>query len=322
MPTSSPPLGLNPAQQQVLAGLMAAGETRPEFDPMLPARLVDLLEDRLAETAGRLGGDGIDITAAKTMLGQVHQCERWFLAEQREGFTWSPKTAAGTVAHKAIELSVFCRDAPAPMDLVDRAVERLIDAGGSWGPGEYLSGWAEAEVADLRSDACDRVTKFLECFPPLKPQWRPVLESRTTVQLCDGRITLKGKVDLALGRRDGNRATVLLVDFKSGAAHRSHVDDLRYYALLDTIRSGVPPFRVASYYLDSARWHHEDVDEDLLEAAAHRVVEGVIKLVELTVDKRPPTMTAGTACAYCPERNDCDGARQWADQRAALGLDA
>ncbi|MCU1448370.1 MAG: hypothetical protein JWP02_540, partial [Acidimicrobiales bacterium] len=35
---------LNPAQQHVLADLMAAGEARPEFDPLLPARLLDLLE--------------------------------------------------------------------------------------------------------------------------------------------------------------------------------------------------------------------------------------------------------------------------------------
>ncbi|MDQ1397320.1 MAG: hypothetical protein QOG64_2579, partial [Acidimicrobiaceae bacterium] len=268
---------------------------------------------------GRVGVG--EMVVSKNMLGQVHQCERWFLAEEREGFAWSARSAAGTVAHKAIELLVFCRDAPPPMDLVDRAIDRLIESGGQWGPGEVLSTWSEAEMAELRSDASDRVTKFLECFPPLKREWWPVLESRARVELCERRIVLKGKVDLSLGRRSGDQARVLLVDFKTGAPHRSHVDDLRFYALLETIRSGVPPFRVASYYLDAARWHHEDITEDLLEATVHRVAEGATKLIELRIDERPPTTNPGPACGFCPDRDDCDGAERWSQERVALGLD-
>ena len=72
------------------------------------------------------------------------------------------------------------------------------------------------------------------------------------VDLCDERIVLRGKYDLALGRAQGTEARVLIVDFKTGDRHGSHLDDLRYYALLETIRNGVPPFRVATYYLDAS----------------------------------------------------------------------
>src|SRR3954452_2058055 len=86
--------GLSPAQQQVWSGLMAAGEARPEFDPLLPARLVDTLEERLAPVAERLGVG--EVVIAKNMLAQVHMCERMLLAERRDAFAWSARTAAGT----------------------------------------------------------------------------------------------------------------------------------------------------------------------------------------------------------------------------------
>jgi hypothetical protein len=307
---------LNPAQLRVLAGLMGAGEERPAFDPMLPARLMDLLEAGLAEPAGRLGVG--ELVIHKHLLNQVHQCEQLTIAEQQEGFAWSPRTASGTVAHKAIELAVFSTDDPSPLELVDRALARIADAGDPWGPADFLARADEAERAELRAEANDRVAKFLDCFPPIKKQWRPVLESRARVDLLERRVVLKSKVDLALGRRDGDRARVLIVDFKSRAPHRTHIDDLRFYALLDTIRSGVPPFRVASYYLDAARWQHEDIDEDVLFAAAHRVVDGAHKLIELLVDKREPTTTPGPSCSFCPQRDDCDGARQWAERDLEL----
>ena len=130
----------------------------------------------------------------------------------------------------------------------------------------------------------------------------------------------KGKVDLSLGRRDGERARILIVDFKSGSPFHGHVDDLRFYALLDAIRSGVPPFRVATYYLDAARWLHEDVTEDLLESAAHRVADGVARWIEITVDKRAPALAPGPACGFCSERPTCSGARVWAEQRDEDGF--
>ena len=301
--------GLNPAQLHVVRGLMALGEERPAYDPDLPGRLTQLLADGLAPAADSLRATGRDLAVFKHALANVHQCERMTVAEHHHGFAWSPSSARGTVAHKAVELAVFSTDEPSPMELVDRAITRIVAAADPWGPAAYLEQLGEAERAELRAEANDRVAKFLDCFPPLKRQWRPVLESRARVELHGGAIVLKGKVDLSLGRRDGSdRAKVLIVDFKSGGPSRTHVDDLRFYALLDTIRSGVPPFRVATYYLDAARWHHEDITEEVLEAAAHRVVAGTTKLVELLVDGREPTFTPGPACPFCPDRQVCAGA--------------
>ena len=84
---------------------------------------------------------------------------------------------------------------------------------------------------------------FLECFPPLEARWRPVTESRLRADLCDDRIVLSGKVDLTVGRADGLRAGKVLLDLKTGGFAPAHREDLRFYALLETLRTrhAAPP---------------------------------------------------------------------------------
>jgi hypothetical protein len=201
---------------------------------------------------------------------------------------------------------VFLPEPRPPLELVDLAIERLVDEDDAWGPGAWLADVPAVELAELRSAANDRVAKFEECFPPLDKAWRPRLESAARVQVPGNPITLRAKVDLALGRARGTEARVLVVDFKSGRPYGHHLDDLRFYALLETLRSGVPPFRVATYYLDSGTWHHEDVTVGLLQVALRRVIAAVVKQAELRLAERRPVATAGPGCASCDLRRDCD----------------
>ena len=161
-----------------------------------------------------------------------------------------------------------------------------------------------AILAQVRGDAADWVVKFDDTFPPLRRAWRPRLESPLTVQLCGGRVVLRGKVDLALGRAEGTTARVLVVDFKTGRPYAGFTDDLRFYALLEAIRVGVPPFRLATFSLDSGTWAAEDVDEDVLASAARRTVDAIAKLVTLD-DGREPELRAGPACHWCPAAATC-----------------
>lgn len=297
---------------------MAAGQPRPAFAADLAAALRAELDTALAEVAERIGPDGLHVRKAD--LAQVHACETYHLAESASPFGWNARNARGVVAHKAIELSVHLQPRPAAPELVDLAIARLVEDDWDWGPGRWLAEADPVELAELRAHAADVVHKFADEFPPLKRSWRPRLESPLVAVLCGGRITLRGKVDLALGQAQGTEARVMIVDFKTGAPSPVHVDDLRFYALLETLRVGVPPFRVASWYLDAGYWHHEDVDEDLLRTAVRRTVDGVVRLVELRVDCRPPELRPGPACGYCGLRAECAGAATWSDHRAELGL--
>ena len=301
---------LTPVQRKMLDELIEPDGPRPAFDADLPLRLIDRLEAGIAPLVDDMGPGAMAVN--KNALARVHQCERFFVVENEARFEWSVPAARGTIAHRAIGLSLTMRDA-APLDLVDEAMARIADDGDDWTPRRFLRSASPGEIADLRADAGDLVTKFQECCPPLLPRWRPRLESPLRVDLCAERVVLRAKVDLALHRASGHEAHTVLVDFKSGRPHAGHLDDLRFYALVETIRLGVPPFRIAAYYLDAARWQHEDVTEELLEVASHRVVAGVTKLAELRYGGREPAFTPCGACGFCRVRDDCPGARVNAD---------
>ena len=190
------------------------------------------------------------------------------------------------------------------MELVDEAIARLV--GDGLAPTQrFLAGLSTADRADLRAGATDLVTKFLECFPPLRTAWRPVTESRVLVALFGGAVVLAGKTDLTLGRLHGTEPRKVIIDFKSGRPALTHREDLRFYALLETCRMGVPPRKVASYYLDSAEAHAEDVTDALLQSAVRRTVDGIVKIVELTRLGRTPTKQPGWVCRWCPQVEDC-----------------
>jgi hypothetical protein len=286
---------------------MAAGQPRPEFSPDLSHRLRDGLKQGVADLDGRLELVDQELFVSKSSLARVFQCERYSTVDD---FDWNATTAKGSVAHRAIELGVFTPGAPSPLELVDLAIARHTEDDGS------LAGWLRqatpTEVGELRARASDEVIAFFECFPPIKADWRPRTE--TPVKQTIGRITLQARVDLAFGRSEQNRAGVLIIDLKTGRPYPGHVDDLRFYALLQTLKIGVPPFRIASYYLDAASWHHEDVTEELLEVTVRRVVDGANRLGELQLDERPPGITPGPACGWCRLSPDCEGATAWADR--------
>jgi hypothetical protein len=246
-------------------------------------------------------------------IGSVHTCEAYYRAE-KDRFAWAPRNAYGAIAHRALRLSLSLRQELPPLDLVDMAIDAYVtedDAEGSLG--RYLQTADYLQLAELRAQANDDVVLFFECFPPLRREWLPRTDTPILVWLCDDRISLRGKPDLAFGQARGDEAGVLIVDLKTGRAYPHHLDDLRFYALLQTLKVGVPPFRVASYYLDSATFHAEDVTPATLESAAARAVQGVRKVARLLVEDGPAAINPGPACRWCRLRDDCEGPAQLLD---------
>ena len=194
------PPELNPAQQEVLDQLGASREERPRFDKVLRHELRRALEDGLEPLLDALS-DTDDVFISKHRLGQVMACERRFLAEDDHDFTWSVPLARGTIAHKAIELSVHWRREPEPLVLVDESISRLSE--GIDGLADWLQTCSEVERAELRAEANDRVVKFLECWPPLKTAWRPVTESRLRLEIHDRFAgVIKSYLDAAVANGD------------------------------------------------------------------------------------------------------------------------
>ena len=239
---------LNPAQRRAVDLLRKPDVPPPAAPDGLIARLVTELETGLADLLPHLAGERLHVN--KHALARIHACERHYLGTHTD-FEWSPRTARGSVVHKAVQLTINWRGEPHPPDLVDEALAILAD--GDDGLAGWLGGAGEAARAELRSEAVDLVSAFQECFPPLKSSWRPVTETPVRLDLFDGLVRLTGRVDLTLGTHSGNRPGKVIVDLKTGTPAVHHRDDLRFYALLETARIGVPPRGLATYYLDAAR---------------------------------------------------------------------
>lgn len=309
VPTAVPP-ELTPVQAETLAVLGATGAERPKFDSDLGRRLRADLEAGLRPVLEDMAPDE-DLHLTKHLIGRVHGCEVRLLAEEAadEGFTVTVPIARGTIAHKAVELGIHWPGDPDPLDLIDEALAALTH-GDHWLT-DFLQTCSDAERAELRSTAGDRVAKFFECFPRLQPKWRPVTESTQIVDLVDGHIRLRGKVDLTLGVARGNQAGKVVIDLKTGVPNPAHRDDLRFYALLDTIRIGVPPRLIASFYLDHGRAHTEAVTEDLLDATVARTVDAAVRLAGLRAGTTAPVHRPAYGCRWCVALADCDVGRSW-----------
>lgn len=288
---------LTPAQQRTLDVMRRAAEPLV-FDEQFIDHLLTVAATEIAALSARLQGE--QLWVSKSFLSRVHGCEVHHLAP--DDFAWKPTTAAGFVAHKAIELSLNWRGEPFPAQVVDEAMARFVDQAD--GRGAYIAGLGEGEWAELRSRAIDRTTKFMQDFPPLPMSSHPVLEAAVKWR-PPGTIEFSGKVDLVVGRPQGNEARLLIIDFKSGGQSPHHRDDLRFYALLQTLRQAVPPRKLVTYYLDYSTSDVEDVTEGTLQAALNRTIEGIERHVELTVEGRTPVKKVGFACRWCPLQETC-----------------
>jgi RecB family exonuclease len=313
---------LTPVQAEVLAELGASTVERPRFEPDLGKQLRRALEAGITPVLAATGDErrkGEDrVFVGKYPLAKVLGCEGLYLATEAEPFAWSVPTATGTIVHKAIELGVAWDGEAPPRVLVDAALDRLsLDTAPV---SDWLYGLDEPDRAQLRAEAVALVSAFGEVFPPLKAQWRPVTETKLRAELVAGSVVLSGRVDLTLGRAHGDLAGKVIIDFKTGNQRADHVEDLRFYALLETLARGVPPRLVATAYLDAGRLRTEVVTTDMLEAAVRRTVEGVTRIVELAANQRPPRLLPAGHCRWCPALDACATGRSWlADTDADQG---
>ncbi|HEY7625546.1 MAG TPA: PD-(D/E)XK nuclease family protein [Ilumatobacteraceae bacterium] len=291
------PVQLNPAQQRTLTLLRRSAEPTV-FDASFVEDLKSRADEAFAQFNERLEGNTLFIT--KHTLNSVHDCEVHFLAP--DDFEWTPARAHGQVAHKAIQLMLNWRGEPSPRELVDEALARLADEERDFG--RWVAALSPGDEADLRGKAVERVTKFVECFPPLDVRSNPATEAAAQWPL-DHPVLLRARVDLVIGRPQGRESRKVIIDFKTGRLAPRHREDLRFYALVETLIRDVPPRKLATFYLDSAEPVVEDVTEGVLRTALRRTLDGIHRLIELQVEGVTPVKKPGVSCRWCPYRAEC-----------------
>jgi len=300
---------LTDPQRRTLEQLIGTGE-RPTFPGDLSQRLRDRIEDAVREL--ELPDT---LWLGKEKLTDHGRCEGKYLSSisgEAPPFEHSVKSAAGVLLHKAVEVEVGSRDGLDPHRIAEVASDRLVEREERFA--EYWNELDPVDRDDVLMEVVRRVTLFQATFPPLKELRReltPIAELGLKAELLGGGLVLSGRIDLVLGAPDKlepSRATRLAIDLKTGGAYPEYPEDLRYYALLMTLRFGVPPYRVASLFLESGEWQAEDVAEQGLAHAADRVIAAARAAAALW-NGREPTLTPGVYCGWCPRAETCPAAQ-------------
>jgi len=298
---SMSPVEMTDAQRRTLEQLVGTGE-RPLFPQDLSRRLRDRIEGALR---------GLDLSGqlwlGKSALNDHDRCRGLFHAGvegEAEPFAHSRKTATGRLFHKAIELDVAGREDRDVYELARTSVERLED------DGSFHDFWSELDVIEqdeIVMEGAKALDLFRATFPPLRAlrrQLAPIPELPVRVELLGETLVLSGRVDLALGPLQPPRGTRLLLDMKSQGAWPEYPQDMRFYGLAHTLRFGVPPYRVATFFLESGSWQAEDVTEEIHDKAADRVVAAARSAGALAAG-RTPDLSPGAWCGWCPRRTAC-----------------
>jgi hypothetical protein len=247
----------------------------------------------------------------KVRLNLLARCPGLFEAElrgERPPFAHTPASAAGTLAHKSVELDVRALDDIEPGALVALAV-RHLERDRTFGP--YWEGLGDADRGRLLARAQAAVNRFRRSFPPARVFRRamaPVTELWMEARFGGGAVSVAGKADLLVNAARPGRSTRLLLDLKVGRPWSEHAEDMRLYALLLLLRTGRPPFRVATFYLMSGEWQAEDVTDQVLDRAGDRIVEAVRTASELGRGGAPE-LSGGPWCARCPRAPGCPASR-------------
>lgn len=292
-------------QRRTLEQLIGVGE-RPLFPADLRQRLVDRIEDAVRGLELRE-----PLWLGKEKVTDHGRCEGKFQAAilgEGPPFQHSAKSAAGVLLHRAIEVEVGSRVELDPHAVAARAADRMVESEARFA--EHWRTLSAAEQDEVLMDVVRRIVLFRASFPSLRDlrsDLAPITELPAKAELLGGTLTLSGRIDLVLGlprKAEPTRAMRLAIDLKTGGAYPEYAEDMRLYALLMTLRFGVPPYRVASLFLDSGEWQAEDVTEDTLFHAADRVVAAARAAAALA-GGREAILLPGVYCGWCPRAETC-----------------
>lgn len=293
-------VALNPTQRHVFDEVLALGGNRPTAPEGIATELEQAILSGTAASMGRWTEKRLWF--GKSHLTTVLRCEGQVVAsaDRSPQRGMLPATAVGIVAHRAIQIAHTHPGRPEG-SYVDAAIEAAT------GERDFGAFWESADLStqsDLITQAVSKVIAFLDSWPTLEQSWTPRFEE--SIQARVGGLLLAARVDLILGRpKPGGRQTMLLCDLKSRGISDSHELEASFYALVSTIRHGIPPWRSFVYSLSSGEYTDPDITPDRLRETAAVVVDAVNKHVAVLTEERPPLLTAGPHCRWCSLNDTC-----------------
>jgi hypothetical protein len=266
-----------PARDEVLALLRNGSGRRPRFDPDLAGGLRAWLEDGASELVARRGEDAPILFLGPRLL-------------------WGESAAAAGP-------NVETDGDPYPVELVQsclvRSLFRQLVTSGRVGdpltdaldalrvdPGRadmvrHITGLSDEALAALSSSLATHLTHLVNLTPRFAEAWLPRTDDRVAIPLAGGRVVLSGTFDLLVGAPVAGTATLCALGLTTGGRWAQGRTALHYLALLETLRSGTPPFRLALLHSAIGRYGVEDVLEEHLRTIVSHVVARLSALADL-----------------------------------------
>ena len=133
---------------------------------------------------------------------------------------------------------------------------------------EYVEAMSEPARSALGVVVSSHAAHLVDLVPRLSASWMPRTDDRVALPLAGGRVVLHGVFDLLVGVPQPGTASLCALGLSVGGSWARARRSLHYLALLETLRSGTPPFRLALLETGSGRYGIEDVREEHLRAIA------------------------------------------------------
>ena len=248
----------------VLALLRGDTSARPRFDPGLAGGLRAWLEDAAYEiVAGRGEHASTLFLGPRQLLGSPTGHH-----ERDAGESLSEEVILSRLVHALFRQLVHTGDIDDP--LCD-ALEALRA-----GEGTAVVHHVESLPSSARSALAEAVAlhagNLRGQVPRFAPGWMPRTDDRVATPLAGGRVVLHGVFDLIVGLPQPGTASLCALGLATGGGPWAwHRRSLHYLALLETLRTGTPPFRLALLESSTGRYGVEDVREEHLRAIASHI---------------------------------------------------
>ncbi len=245
---------------EVLALLRGDAAARPRFDPGLAGGLRAWLEDAAYDVVATRGEHAPPLfLGPRQLLG--------FPEERRHDDTVTDHLVLSRLVHTLLRQLVHTGEIDDPLaDAVDG-----LRASGADAAVRHVESLPEAARANLAETLALHARNLSRLVPRFAPGWMPRTDDRVAIPLGGGRVVLHGVFDLVVGLPQPRTASLCALGLSTGGPWASERRSLHYLSLLETLRSGTPPFRLALLESATGRYGVEDVREEHLRAVASHI---------------------------------------------------
>ncbi len=258
---SASPRSTGGGGRDVLALLRGDASARPRFDPGLAGGLRAWLEDAAYEVVATRGEHAPPLVlGSRQLLGPP--------TEPAGGEHLSDDAVLSHLVHALFRQLVHAGEIDDPLGDALAALRA--------GEGGAVVRHVESLSSPLRAALSETVAahagNLLDHVPRFAPGWMPRTDDRVATPLAGGRVVLHGVFDLLVGLPQPGTASLCALGVSTGKPWAWQRRSLHYLALLETLRSGTPPFRLALLESATGRYGVEDVREEHLRAIASHIV--------------------------------------------------